>query len=99
MMFHAALLTLVLQVAPDAKATVGGVVLNASTGEPIANVRVSLARTDMPIGPFGQMLAAMSTETTISREALAMMRQQAEAQSLDGVTDSRVTAQTEMFKA
>ncbi len=99
MMFHAALLALLLQVSPVAKATVGGVVLNASTGEPIANVRVSLARTDMPIGPFGQMLAAMSAETTISKDALATMRRQAEAQSQDGNNDSRVAAQAEMFKA
>src|SRR5687767_12494493 len=39
------------------KASVAGVVVNNTTGEPVANVRVALARTDISLGPFAQMVA------------------------------------------
>jgi len=101
MMLHAALLTLLLQAAPAAKATVGGVVVNASTGEPIANVRVSLARTDMSIGPYGQMLGGDASKSgmTISGETLAAMRARMEEQSQSAGGDGPAAAQAAMYKA
>jgi len=51
-------LALMLQARPAAApASISGVVVQNGTNEPLANVKVSLARTDLPLGAFGQMVA------------------------------------------
>ncbi len=79
MTLYAALIAMLLQTTPaarpaPAKATVAGVVLNAN-GEPLPNIRVTLGRTDVSLGPFARMLAGERppVETTIPAEALAAM--------------------------
>ncbi len=60
MMIHGVLIALLLQAAPPApaaKAGVSGVVVNAN-GDPIANVRVSLGRMNVNLGPFMQMMVS-----------------------------------------
>jgi hypothetical protein len=42
----------------QAKASLAGVVVNSGTGDPIPNVQVKLGRTDVHLGPFGDMVAA-----------------------------------------
>jgi len=80
-MLRATLIALLLQALPAAgqqpaaKAAVAGVVVHSGTGEPIPNVRVTLARTDAPLGPFGELLAGdhPSGEVTIPGDFLAEM--------------------------
>ena len=66
-------LALLLQGRPAvAPASIAGVVVQNGTSEPLANVRVSLARTDVPLGAFAQMLATDRPpgEITIPSELL-----------------------------
>src|SRR5688572_30358445 len=62
---------------PVAKASVTGVVLNGGTGEPLPNVRVALARTDVSLGAFAQMVSAAGDrppfEVTYSGDMLAAL--------------------------
>jgi 5-hydroxyisourate hydrolase-like protein (transthyretin family) len=51
------------QQAPAGNAAIAGIVVNAVTGEPLANVEVTLARTDMPVGAFSQMFAGGNSNT------------------------------------
>ena len=57
-MILAVAMALLLQAPTAAKASISGVVLNSATGEPIANVRVLLARTDAKLGPFADVVAS-----------------------------------------
>ena len=63
-MMPVVIVALLLQTAPPvaqqlaAKASIGGVVVHGGTGEPVANVRVLLARTDAPLGPFIDLVGA-----------------------------------------
>jgi len=54
MILPAIAIALLLQAAP---ASLSGVVVNGNSNVPVANVRVSLARTDAALGAFGQMVA------------------------------------------
>ena len=81
MIFAALAISLILQAPPAAvpraetPASISGVVVNGTTNEPIANVRVSLARTDAALGAFGQMIASERPpgEATLPGELLAAM--------------------------
>lgn len=95
MILSSALLLLLLQ------SSVGGVVVNASSGEPLANVRVSLARTDMPLEAFAQQFTGRGPqygETTISAEILAASKDVVEAAVLDA-TDPDLQARAAVYKA
>jgi hypothetical protein len=72
MMLPAIAIALLLQAAP---ASISGVVLNSGGNEPVANVRVSLARTDAALGAFAQMVAGDRPpgEITLPGELLAAM--------------------------
>jgi hypothetical protein len=72
MMLPAIAIALLLQAAP---ASISGVVMNSAGIEPVANVRVSLARTDAALGAFGQMLAGdrPPAEVTLPGEFLTAM--------------------------
>jgi 5-hydroxyisourate hydrolase-like protein (transthyretin family) len=105
MIFRAALMALLLQASPApqqtaAKATVGGVVLNGGTGEPLASVRVTLARTDLPLGPFAQMVAADRPpfEMTFSADTLALLSNEMSAAIREGTAPEAV-AQEAALKA
>ena len=84
MILKMALVALLLQAPPGgrpgAKASVAGVVLNGNTGEPVPNARVSLARTDINLGAFAQMVAGERppAEITISGQMLSMLGAQLE---------------------
>jgi 5-hydroxyisourate hydrolase-like protein (transthyretin family) len=101
MIIKMTLVALLLQASPAArpaaKASVAGVVVNGSTGEPVPNVRVSLARTDINLGAFAQMVAGdrPPAEITISSEMLAMLGAQLQAGAGGGPQDAEVAA----FKA
>jgi len=81
MIFAAIAISLILQAPPiappraEAPASISGVVVNGTTNEPIANVRVSLARTDASLGAFGQMIASDRPpgEATLPGELLTAM--------------------------
>ena len=63
-MILVAVISLLLQTAParppqsGPKASIAGVVVHSATGSPVPNVRVALARTDAPIGPFADFMGA-----------------------------------------
>jgi 5-hydroxyisourate hydrolase-like protein (transthyretin family) len=85
---------------PAAKASVAGIVVNGSTGEPLSNVLVTLARTDMNLGAFGMMVAGdrPPAEITLTGEMLAMLSREMEnviAAGGAGAQDAEVAA----FKA
>jgi len=81
MMLHGALIALLLQAAPaqapDPKASVAGVVVNAN-GEPLPNVRVSLGKMNVNLGPFMQMIVGERppTEMTLPAEAFKMIAEE-----------------------
>lgn len=81
-MLHTAFLALMLQAAP-APASISGVAVNSSTGEPVANVRVSLARTDVSLGAFAQMISGgpTPTEQVLPGDMLRLMVVQMEAEA------------------
>src|SRR6187397_1392956 len=102
MMLKLALMALLLQGAPAgrpaAKASVAGVVMNGTTGEPVPNVRVTLARTDINLGAFAQMAAGdrPPAEITLSSEMLAIIGAEMEsAIAAGGAQDAEIAA----FKA
>src|SRR6188508_881907 len=101
MMLKLALMALLLQGAPAgrpaAKASVAGVVMNGTTGEPVPNVRVTLARTDINLGAFAQMAAGdrPPAEITLSSEMLAIIGAEMESAIAGGTQDPEVAA----FKA
>jgi 5-hydroxyisourate hydrolase-like protein (transthyretin family) len=82
-MILATALVVLLQAAPvaaqqsDVKAAVSGVVLNSVTGDPIPNVKVSLARTDsLTLGPLANMITSdrPTAEMTIPGELLEAIK-------------------------
>ena len=77
-------LALLLQAAP--KASVSGTVVHSATGEPMAGVSVTIARTDAPLGAFGQMVAGdhPPAEMTITSDLLAMLSDELTAAARDG---------------
>ena len=101
MMLKLALMALLLQGAPAgrpaAKASVAGVVINGTTGEPVPNVRVTLARTDINLGAFAQMAAGdrPPAEITLTSEMLAIIGAEMESAIAGGAQDAEVAA----FKA
>ena len=106
MILHTALITLLLQAAPAArppaaKATVAGVVLNAN-GEPLPNIRVALGRTDIPMGPFAQLVAGERppVESTIPAEAFAILADELAAELQNGaIADPQAAAAASAFKS
>ena len=72
MMLPAIAIALLLQSQP---ASISGIVVNGNSNEPVANVRVSLARTDAALGAFGQMVAGdhPPAEVTLPGELLSVM--------------------------
>jgi 5-hydroxyisourate hydrolase-like protein (transthyretin family) len=60
---------------PPASGAIAGTVVNAVSGEPLANVQVTLARTDMPAGAFAQLVAGnpAAGETILSGEMLSAL--------------------------
>lgn len=72
MMLPAIAIALLLQAAP---ASISGVVVNGNSNEPVANVRVSLARTDAALGAFAQMVAGdhPPAEVTLPGELLSAL--------------------------
>jgi hypothetical protein len=83
-----------------AKATVSGVVMNGGTGEPLGNVRVSLARINVPLGPFAQMVASDRPpfEMTFTAEALSVMSNEMSTAVREG-TAPEAAAQDAALKA
>src|SRR5262245_40717340 len=81
-MIPAVIVALLLQTAPPvaqqltAKASIGGVVVHGVTGEPVANVRVLLARTDAPLGPFIDLVGGdlPPAEIVLPAEILAAIK-------------------------
>jgi 5-hydroxyisourate hydrolase-like protein (transthyretin family) len=81
-MILAAIIALLLQAAPPAaqqstaKASIGGIVVHSGTGEPVANVRVSLARTDAPLGRFTDLVGAdpPPAEVVLPSDVLAAIK-------------------------
>jgi len=103
-MIRAVLIAMLLQAStaprqPTAKAIVSGVVLNGGTGEPVANVRVSLAKMNVPLGPFGQMIASDRPpfEITFSAEMLSLMSNEMSSAVRDGAPET--AAQNAALKA
>jgi len=104
MMLRVALIVLFLQITPAmaqtaAKATVSGVVVNSVTGQPVANVRVSLAKFGVSLGPFAQMIAgqAPASETVLPAEFFAAASSQ--LSTLQESTDPEVTSRANAFAA
>jgi protocatechuate 3,4-dioxygenase beta subunit len=60
---------------PPASGAIAGTVVNAVSGEALANVQVTLARTDMPAGAFAQLVAGnpAAGETILSGEMLSAL--------------------------
>jgi len=81
MSLRVAFIALLLQVPtpqqPVARAAVAGVILNGATGAPLPNVRVTLARTDLQLGPFVELMTSAGglppMELNLSAETLAAM--------------------------
>jgi hypothetical protein len=95
MMLHAIVIALLMQATPAvAPASVSGVVVQTGTNEPLANVRVSLARTDAALGMFGQMVAGdhPPAEVTIPNELLAAMAEQITSQTDIGAVPAEEAA-------
>jgi 5-hydroxyisourate hydrolase-like protein (transthyretin family) len=105
MTLYAVLIALMLQAAPAApqagpKASVAGVVVNAN-GEPIPNIRVSLGRTDVSLGPFAQMVAGERPprEMRMPAELLAMISEEIAAEMAGGAVPPEAAASAAAFKA
>src|SRR5262249_14327959 len=81
-MIPAAMFALLLQTAPPiaqqppAKASIEGIVVHSGTSEPVANVRVSLARTDAPLGRLTDVVGADPplAEVVLPSELLAAIK-------------------------
>jgi len=96
-----ALLALALQAAPQQpKATVSGVVVNGN-GEPIPNIRVTLGKLGVNLGPFTQFVLGdhPSRETTISAEAFAAIGEEIQAEVDSGGVPPEELRQIEAFKS
>lgn len=106
MTLHAALLVLLLQAAPAVpatpaqKASVSGVVVNAN-GEPIPNIRVSLGKLNVNLGPFMQLIVGERprVESTITAEAFAAISQSIDAELQAGAVPPEFANQAAAFKA
>jgi 5-hydroxyisourate hydrolase-like protein (transthyretin family) len=79
---------------PATKASIAGVVVNGNTGEPLANVRVTLARTDMNLGAFAMMAAGdrPPAEITLTAEMLALLAREMENVAGGGPQDAELAA-------
>jgi 5-hydroxyisourate hydrolase-like protein (transthyretin family) len=77
-MITALLLSLLLQASPPAKASLSGVVVQNSTGEPIAGATVTIMRTDAKLGAFIDMVAGdrPPADITISSDILSLLAQE-----------------------
>jgi hypothetical protein len=101
MMLQAALIALMLQAAP-APASISGVAVNSSTGEPVANVRVSLARTDVPLGAFAQMMsggAPSPAEQVLPGDLLRLMTAELEAEAASRPPTPEIASRAAAFRA
>jgi len=106
MTLQVALIALFVQVTlaghpPAAKASATGVVVNDNTGEPVANVRVSLARLDVSLGSFAHIVAAERppVEMTIPGDALAAISDEIESEARDGRAPPEAAAASVAMKA
>jgi len=77
-------LALLLQTTP--KASVSGMVVHSATGEPLAGVSVTIARTDAPLGAFGQMVAGdhPPVEVTLTSALLTTLSEELSSAARDG---------------
>jgi 5-hydroxyisourate hydrolase-like protein (transthyretin family) len=104
MMLYGALIALLLQAAPAqppaAKASVAGVVVNAN-GEPLPNVRVSLGKMNVNLGPFMQMIVgvASSNNMTISAEELKLIAEEMAGEVQNGAVPPEFAAQVAAVKS
>src|SRR5262245_29313994 len=99
MTLNSILIALLLQTTPAArppvaKASVAGIAVNAA-GEPLAGIRVSLARTDVSVGAIAQMLAGdrPSTEVRLPGEMFATLAEEIAAEVQAGVVVAAETPQ------
>jgi len=99
-------IALLLQGPPAARpaaapASISGVVVQNSSGEPIANVRVALARTDAALGAFSQMLAGdrPPMEVTLPGEILAAMFEEMLSEAGNGNLSPEEAAQAKAISA
>jgi 5-hydroxyisourate hydrolase-like protein (transthyretin family) len=87
--------------APQAKSSVAGVVVNSATGEPVSNVRVALARTDISLGPFAQMVAGDRPpgEMVLPAEFFEALAAEIEAEIQNGGAPQQIAAEAAALKA
>src|SRR5438876_10452507 len=85
-MLQTLLIALLLQAPPAAgsqaaRSSVEGLVVDSKTGEPIANARVTLARTDFALRLFAELTAGdhPPAEITLPAEVLAAISEEAVA--------------------
>lgn len=100
MMLPVIALALLLQARPAvAPASVSGVVVQSGTNEAMSNVRVSLARTDVALGAFGQMIAGdhPSADVTLPSELLAVMAEEIASEAANGAMPPEVAAEAKAF--